>query len=284
MRTAIFLLKDFTYPYLKELLVDLVVNGIQIISCIPDDISEELRSLTLSDTKNDAYIITDCEKGVRLALNNDIGFVFYEGDEPANISTLSAECIIQGFEEITTDFLVKMYERHNHIPWTILSTDRLLLREITVSDVDRLYEIYSEPSITEYTENLFDDKQEEIEYTKDYIKNVYEFAGYGMWLVIEKATGLIIGRAGLSNREGFDDAELGYIIEKDKQRMGYAYEICQGIINYAKNELLMNSINCFIKPGNVASKGLVNKLGFKLEETVMDKGIILDRYVYRLHE
>ena len=52
----------------------------------------------------------------------------------------------------------------------ILKTDRLTLREIRVEDVDRLYEIYEGPGITDFIEPLYEDRDEEIVYTRDYIK------------------------------------------------------------------------------------------------------------------
>ena len=60
----------------------------------------------------------------------------------------------------------------------------------------------------------FADKDKETQYIQDYIKNVYEFYGFGMWTVVEKASGQVIGRAGVSYREGFSLPELGFMIGK----------------------------------------------------------------------
>lgn len=166
----------------------------------------------------------------------------------------------------------------------ILKTDRLTLREITVDDVDRLYEIYEGPGITDFIEPLYEDRDEEIVYTKDYIKYQYGFYGYGLWIVVENETGRIVGRAGITNRAGYLEAELAYVIEKDRQGLGYAQEVLRAVISYARDELFLTSLNCFIKPGNDISVHICNKLGFKFIEDAVIGDEILHRYYLPLSE
>ncbi len=160
----------------------------------------------------------------------------------------------------------------------ILKTDRLTLREIRVEDVDRLYEIYEGPGITDFIEPLYEDRDEEIVYTRDYIKYQYGFYGYGLWIVTENDTGRIVGRAGLTNRPGYLEAELAYVIEKDRQGRGYAKEALKAIVSYARDELYLESLNCFVIPGNDISIHLCKKLGFEYLEDVDLDGIIMHRY------
>ena len=164
----------------------------------------------------------------------------------------------------------------------ILKTDRLTLREITVDDVDRLYEIYAEPGITDFIEPLYEDRDEEIVYTKDYIKYQYGFYGYGLWIVVENDTGRTVGRAGLTNRAGYLEAELAYVIEKDRQGRGYATEALNAILKYAGDELYLESLNCFVMPGNEISIHLCEKLGFKYMEDADIGGEVMHRYYLTL--
>ena len=153
---------------------------------------------------------------------------------------------------------------HNGIPWDILETERLKVRETTVADIDRFYEIYSDPSTTMYTEPLFEDKDEEIKYTRNYIETIYGFYGYGIWTVIEKETGRVIGRAGVTDREGFDIPEIGFIIAPESRRKGYALEVCNAILDHAKTELGFTKIQALVKPQNTISIDLLKKLGFEI--------------------
>ena len=48
---------------------------------------------------------------------------------------------------------------------------------------------------------LFENIQDEIEYTKSYIKNVYGLYHYGIWILERIEDGKIIGRAGIEYKE-----------------------------------------------------------------------------------
>lgn len=159
--------------------------------------------------------------------------------------------------------LRRIYLRLKHLPWEILETRRLLLRETTVADVDAFYELYKDPLITQYMEDLYEDPEEERRYTEDYIRNIYGFYEFGIWTVIEKASGAVIGRAGLNVREGYEDPELGFMIGVPYQRKGYAKEALTGILDYAENELGIEKLLAFVRPGNEVSLHLLYSLGFR---------------------
>ena len=161
----------------------------------------------------------------------------------------------------------------------MLDTDRLYLREQTIKDLDRLYEIYSSSNITRYMEGLYEDYEEEYNYTLAYIKNMYNFYGYGFWLVVRKEDDEIIGRAGLSNREvdGEIKLELGYVIAEEFQNQGYAYEVCKAICEFVKEFLYENEIVCVMKRENIPSIKLAEKLGFTYDTEVTNEG---ENYCY----
>lgn len=176
-------------------------------------------------------------------------------------------------EELEIAYLEGVYRRYQNIPWEICETNRCILRETCVLDVAPFYEIYKDPAITEYMENLFEDFQEEIAYTKNYIKNVYEIYEFGIWTVVLKETGEIIGRAGLSYREGFEEPELGFVIGTKWQKKGLAYEVCQAILHYGERQLGFTRMLAFVEPENKASLALCNKLGFQEQQKLWIQGI-----------
>lgn len=194
--------------------------------------------------------------------------IIYLHEENRDENFMLAEYAIERIAEIEPESLELAYLRLTGQPWTILETDRCIIRETTINDVDSFYEIYQEPSITEYMEGLYADRDSEIAYIQDYIKNVYRFYGYGMWTVIENAGGKVIGRAGISWREGYDIPELGFVIAVPWQRRGYAYEVCQAILAYGKEELGFTSFQALIMKGNEKSRALCEKLGFVYSEAV----------------
>lgn len=187
---------------------------------------------------------------------------------PEEYSDFSPDMYVEGFEEVDLIFLQHVYERHHHIPWTILETKRCIVKEFSMEYLDALFELYDGEGMTDYMEPLYPYEQEK-EYQQAYIDNMYAFYGYGMWIVCEKETGRLIGRVGVEHREELGgELELGYAIGIPYQRQGYATEVCEAVLTYTKEELGMPSVCCLIDEGNVISEHLAAKLGFSFEETV----------------
>lgn len=210
-----------------------------------------------------------------------VGFIEPEGELTPELA--AADILVEGFAEIDAKFLTQVYQRHHHLPWTILETERCIVREAALEDIDDLFELYSGEGMTKYLEPLYEYEKEK-EYQKAYIENMYGFYGYGMWLVIEKETGKLIGRAGIEHRVELDgELELGYAIGTSYQRQGYATEVCLAIIEYAAEHLECGELNCLIEDGNLVSEHLAKRLGFALcEELTIDKKH-MKRYVRRLN-
>ena len=100
---------------------------------------------------------------------------------------------MESLAELDIDYLERVRRRYNHIPWDIGETDRCLIRELSLSDLPALYELYDKPGMTDFVEPLYD-YETELEYQKAYIENMYGFYKYGMWLVFSRETGKLIGQ------------------------------------------------------------------------------------------
>ena len=162
---------------------------------------------------------------------------------------------VESLAELDIEYLERVRRRYNHIPWDIGETERCLIRELSLSDLPALYELYDKPGMTDFVEPLYD-YETELEYQKAYIENMYGFYEYGMWLVFSKETGKLIGRAGLEHDE------LGYMIAPEFQNQGYATEVCRFIIDYARENTDFEELYCRIDERNEASVRLAKKLGF----------------------
>lgn len=187
---------------------------------------------------------------------------------------------IDGIKFITDDidgcdenFLRMAYSRQKKLPFQVAETERTVIREITVEDLPELYQVYDDDEVRKFMEPLYDYDKEKI-YTENYIANMYGVCGYGLWLVFDKATGKMAGRAGISVRQidGEYYNELGYVIRKEFRRKGYAYEVCKAILKYSSENLHIYNPVIVTETANKASKGLADKLGFReLGTTVMNE-------------
>ena len=146
-------------------------------------------------------------------------------DTGANSAELwGADYVVMDENAIDEALAERVYKRHTGEPWTIAETKRCIIRELTMDDIDALFELYSKPGITDFVEPLYD-YDKECEYERAYIEHMYGYYEYGMWLIFSKDTGELVGRAGLENRDYCDEREtqgasgayhsemeLGYII------------------------------------------------------------------------
>ncbi len=221
---------------------------------------EESRAQTSEEAT--LYITDDSLTARRLLAKGRAVLVYlHEGNRDADFSFCRYAC--ENPEELDMQYLDQIYRRYRQIPWDILETERCLVRETTVEDVDDFYRIYRVPSITEYMDPLYTDPEEERAYAKDYIEQVYEFYHFGIWTVVDKNSREVIGRAGLCYREGYEDPELGFVIAAHRQGQGLATEVCKAILQYGGEELEFERIQAFVQPDNVASLRVCDKLGMK---------------------
>lgn len=195
-----------------------------------------------------------------------------------------ADYVAEGFAEIDAAFLERIYQRRHGIPWRVIETERCYLREMELADLRDLYALYDDAEMANYMEPLYEWEQE-VEYTKAYIQNMYRFYGYGIWLVKDRMTDELIGRAGFGHaeRDGECVLEMGYAIAAGHRRRGYAKEVCSALVDYArKADLGFDRLYCFVQKDNIASLSLLGKLAFVSdgEERRGEKNLL--RYYCRL--
>lgn len=199
---------------------------------------------------------------------------------------VTADILVEGFAEVDVQFLDRIMKRAQGLPWITVITERCYLREITMDDLDDLYTLYAGDGITDYIEPLYDRPREE-QYTRDYIRCMYRFYGYGMWLVYDRKSGALIGRAGFSHQDLGEEIvlEMGYIIGAPYQRQGYATEVCEKLLVFARAHLSdFGTLNCFMEPGNTASLALLHRLEFTPHGTVVVNGKEMLRYEKNIAE
>ena len=264
LKQIIFILKSVQSVYMQTIVSDIGYLGEkfrEIEVTVSYLTSEEKEDSISSYPKENVLFLTDDAEQLDKMLDDGFYIVALQHDQNNRVDLHRALYAMSEIRDIDFDSFLKAYQRLAGLPWFILETKRLLVRETTVDDVDDFDRIYSEPSITEHMPALVDVETEKV-YAADYIKTIYTFYGYGMWTVILKETGEVIGRAGISQRDGFIIPELGFIIAYEHQRKGYAEEVLRAILELAKNILEMEQIQAFIRPENGASIKLCKKLGF----------------------
>ena len=170
--------------------------------------------------------------------------------------------------ELDPEFEKRDALRKAGIPVEIARTDQLLIRETIDSDISELYRIGTDQAVRKYIAPMQPTLEEEIVYTKAYIKHMYAFYDFGLWTVLEKdAYGQerVIGRAGLFPSERLaGQIEMGYMIAPECQGNGYGKEAAEIVLRYAFNVLDLEEVHLFAEKENKASVKLAETLLVKV--------------------
>ncbi len=146
----------------------------------------------------------------------------------------------------------------------VLETKRLILREMTLYDVDDLLAIFSDPETMQFYPQPFDRQM-----TQTWIeRNIQRYAhhGFGLWALILKENGKLIGDCGLVIQEVDDveEIEIGYHLCRNLWGKGLATEAAQTCRDYGFNQLGFDRLISLINPANIASRRVAEKNGMRL--------------------
>lgn len=257
-------------PELKKIEQECKEKGIDLSYELPKE--ETLIKETL--------YISDHEEIVKQLLEEKANVLVWLHEQNKDKNLSFAPYAIETIEEMDLTYAERIYQRFQNLPWKITKTSRCIIREMTEEDLDAVYEVYAAPSITRYMEGLYENREEELEYTRSYIQNAYRFWGYGTWVIERKTDHKIIGRVGFNLRDGYEEAELGFVIMENEQKKGYAYECCKAVLEIGREEYEFETIQALVKEGNKASVNLCKKLGFRLDGRVREGEEEYLRFLY----
>ena len=226
----------------------------------------------LVQTEEETLYITS-EKDLFLELKDTYPIAFWCKGEVSE-APWEAGYVLFGQDALSQESLEDAYLYLTHTPKIIAKTKRLIIRESTVEDVDAFYRIYEDPSTTAYMEPLFENPEEEKRYMESYITKVYGLYGYGIWTLEKKDSKEVIGRAGVSYKEGYEELEIGYVIAKEERRKGYASEAIEAILTYVKEEIGCKEVCAFSQTANISSKKVLKKMGFSYIKDVVMNGMV----------
>ena len=146
----------------------------------------------------------------------------------------------------------------------VLETERLMLRQMTQDDLPALCRILQDEEVMYAYEHAFSDA-EAAEWLNRQIQR-YKDDGIGLWAVILKENGDLVGQCGLTMQDIPDGrvVEVGYLFRKDCWHKGYATEAAIGCKNYAFNTLGVSEVYSIIRDNNTASQSVARRNGMEV--------------------
>ena len=166
----------------------------------------------------------------------------------------------------------------------ILETQRLYLREMTLSDLDSLCKILQDEQTMYAYEGAFSDTQSREWLDKQLFR--YQQWGFGLWAVVLKESDHMIGQCGLTMQPWKEKEllEVGYLFQRQYWHRGYATEAAKACIDYAFRALNASEVYSMIRDTNIASQKVALRNGMTLVDswTKHYRGVDMPHNLYRL--
>ncbi|MBV8659285.1 MAG: GNAT family N-acetyltransferase [Burkholderiales bacterium] len=153
-----------------------------------------------------------------------------------------------------------------------VSTPRLILRAWHEADLDAFASLTADPQVMRYVgDGTLLDRVRTAEWIMVANRNREKW-GYGTHAVVERASGRVIGWAGLIHSDNAQDtaAEIIYALSPASWGRGYATELARGIIDWAWQHSALQRIVATIMPDNASSIAMMGKLGFASQGVVVE--------------
>jgi RimJ/RimL family protein N-acetyltransferase len=163
-----------------------------------------------------------------------------------------------------------------------LETGRLLLRPFREDDVDELFGILGDTETMSFYDAPFTREQVEMWVSKNLGR--YQQEGIGLWAIEDRATGEFLGDCGLVHQlvDGVDEVEVGWHVKRSRWGQGIAPEAGAACRDRAFGELGLERIISLIRPENIQSRRVAEKLGMSVEKETAFGPRGLPHFVYAL--
>ena len=149
----------------------------------------------------------------------------------------------------------------------ILETKRLILREMTQDDLPALQGILQDEETMYAYNGAFDEAETQAWLDRQLSR--YAQYGFGLWAVVLKESGGMIGQCGLTMQpwRGDEVLEVGYLFNRAFWHHGYATEAARGCMEYAFDRLGAREVCSIIRETNLPSRRVAKRNGMTVRDT-----------------
>ncbi|MDE7326921.1 MAG: GNAT family N-acetyltransferase [Lachnospiraceae bacterium] len=254
-------------------LVHKIISGMQVAHPKPAPDIFLTAAKELGVLPDECLVIEDSTNGLNAAKAAGMARLAFRNPNSGNQDLSAANYIVEGFDEVTPDFLYYVYQHAHRLPAVITTTSRLILRELFPQDMPALYKILSEPSTAQYCGEPVRTLEELTSLSEAYIPAAYHFRGFGLWGIFLKSTGELIGRCGFETTpcDNSTGIELGYLISENFRNHGYAHEAASACLSLCQR-FGFSTVFCVVRLDNPSSLHLSKKLGMRMENEILRNG------------
>jgi ribosomal-protein-alanine N-acetyltransferase len=148
---------------------------------------------------------------------------------------------------------------------TPILTARLELRPFAPGDEDAMLEVFGDAEALRFWGPPLDRDAVHDRIAHNREREAQD--GFARWAIVLRASGELVGDAGLTltDVEGVAEVELGWVVRSDHHGLGIASEAGSAWLDHAFGDLGLERIVSMIRPENVASRRVAEKLGMRVE-------------------
>ena len=166
----------------------------------------------------------------------------------------------------------------------LLTTGRTRLRSVCAGDFDALVAIHANPEVMRFLGvGPARGRPRSPAETWGFMQNTlgqWPLRGYGLWAIEDRATGTLIGRAGILHPYDWPEPELAYTLDQPCWGRGLAVEVITVMRGWAFATQAFPRLVSFIDPENTASRRVAAKLGAVLDGRIELQGHVVERWVH----
>ncbi|MCX6169249.1 MAG: GNAT family protein [Ignavibacteriales bacterium] len=161
-----------------------------------------------------------------------------------------------------------------------IETERLILRKLSLADVNDIFEYASNPEVSEFLPWETHKTIEDTHFFLELVEAQFNESNIIVLGIELKAEKKLIGTIALRNWDKADRCiDLGYVISNNYWNKGFTTEAVKVVIKYGFEELNANRVEAHCDENNIASYRVMEKAGMKYEGTLRQKVLMKNKFV-----
>jgi [ribosomal protein S5]-alanine N-acetyltransferase len=151
----------------------------------------------------------------------------------------------------------------------VMETERLVLRHLTLEDLDALAAIQSDPEVMRHFPSGPRSRDETLRDLERCMALQVEH-GFSLWAAVDRSDDCLIGRCGLlpQSLQGREEVEIAYLIARPHWGRGLATEAARAIRDHGFRRLGLDRLVSIIDRDNLASRRVAEKAGLRPERMI----------------
>jgi RimJ/RimL family protein N-acetyltransferase len=153
----------------------------------------------------------------------------------------------------------------------VVTTERLLMRELGLDDIDALLEVLGDPIAMRHYPAPFD--RDGVAAWIEWARRSYRENGFGLWAVVRRSDRRFLGDCG-PMLQSIDDRlipEVGYHIVPAEQGRGYATEAARACVGWVFANTGFGIVCSLVSPENAPSRAVAAKVHSRMREITWAK-------------